>query len=99
MKRFRLPSKFELGGQTITVILKDGMSKNNAHGLSHYDAGEIWFDNQLKPEDLKGITFYHELMHFIFNTLGQETLRDNEGLVDSIGNLLYQAHKTMEFDK
>jgi len=33
----------------------------------------------------------------LLNTLGQDAMRDNEGLVDSIGNLLWQAHKTMEF--
>ena len=76
--KFRIPTKFELGGQTITVVLKDGMSKTDAHGLSRYDEGEIWMDNNLKPEDLKAITFYHELIHMVFNTLGQETLRDTQ---------------------
>ena len=99
MKQFKLPSSFQLGGQTINVLLKDGLSKSDAHGLCRYDDGEIWFDSSIKPHDLKGITFYHELMHMLFNTLGQETMRDNEGLVDSIGNLLWQAHKTMEYDK
>ena len=97
MSKFKLPSKFELGGQTINIILKDGMSTTDAHGLCRYDAGEIWFDSNIKPDDLKGITFYHELMHMLLNTLGQDAMRDNEGLVDSIGNLLWQAHKTMEF--
>ena len=97
MSKFKLPSKFQLGGQTITILLKDGMSTTDAHGLCRYDAGEIWFDSNIKPDDLKGITFYHELMHMLLNTLGQDAMRDNEGLVDSIGNLLWQAHKTMEF--
>jgi len=97
MSKFRLPSKFQLVGQTINILLKDGMSTTDAHGLCRYDAGEIWFDSNIKPEDLKGITFYHELMHMLLNTLGQDAMRDNEGLVDSIGNLLWQAHKTMEY--
>ena len=97
MSKFKLPSKFQSGGQTINILLKDGMSTTDAHGLCRYDAGEIWFDSNIKPDDLKGITFYHELMHMLLNTLGQDAMRDNEGLVDSIGNLLWQAHKTMEF--
>jgi len=97
MSKFKLPSKFQLGGQTINILLKDNMSTTDAHGLCRYDAGEIWFDSNIKPDDLKGITFYHELMHMLLNTLGQDAMRDNEGLVDSIGNLLWQAHKTMEF--
>ena len=97
MSKFKLPSKFQLGGQTINILLKDNMSTTDAHGLCRYDAGEIWFDSNIKPDDLKGITFYHELMHMLLNTLGQDAMRDNEGLVDSIGNLLWQARKTMEF--
>lgn len=98
MKQFKIPTSFELGGQTINISLKEGLSKSDAHGLSHYDSCEIWFDKDLKPNDLKAITFYHELMHFVFHTLGRDDLKDNEGLVDSVGNLLWQAHKTMRFD-
>lgn len=95
----KLPSRFQLAGQTIEVKLKEYLSKTDAHGMARYDDMEIWFDKNLRPKDLKGITFYHELMHFVFHTLGHTEMRDNEGLVDSIGNLLWQAHKTMEFDK
>lgn len=97
-KKFRMPTSFELGGQTITIHMKEGMSKTDAHGLSRYDDCEIWFDADLKPEDLKGITFYHEVMHFVFHTLGRDNLKDDEGLVDSVGNLLWQVHKTAKYE-
>lgn len=98
MKAFKIPTSFELGGQTINISLKKDMSKTDAHGLARYDDCEIWFDDNIKPNDLKAITFYHELMHFVFHTLGKDDLKSDEGLVDSVGNLLWQAHKTMKFD-
>lgn len=97
MSDFKIPKSFDLGGQTIKVILKDGMSKSDAHGLARYDEGELWMDSDIRPNDLKGITFYHELMHFIFNTLGRDSLKDDETLVDSVGNLLWQVHKTARY--
>lgn len=96
-KPFKFPKSFELGGQTINIHLKDSMTKLDAHGLTRYDDCEIWFDKCIKPNDLKAITFYHELMHFIFHTLGKDDLKNDEGLVDSVGNLLWQAHKTARY--
>lgn len=95
--KFKLPKQFECGGQTIKVYEAPGLSKGGAHGLTKYDECEVWFDADLKPEDLKGITFYHEIMHIVFATLGKDALRDDEGLVDSCGNLLWQIHKSMKF--
>jgi len=94
---FKFPKSFELGGQTINILLREDMSKVDAHGMARYDDCEIWFDSKIKPNDLKAITFYHELMHFIFHTLGKEDMKNDEGLVDSIGNLLWQAHKTARY--
>lgn len=95
----KLPTQFDVGGSTVKVMLKDQMSREGAHGLARYDECEMWLDSKLTPSDLRGITFYHELMHFIFNTIGKNHLRDDEELVDSVGNLLWQAHKTMVFNK
>lgn len=97
MKKFKIPSSIELGGQTIKISLKDDLSRGGAHGMARYDDCEIWFDSKLKPNDLMGITYYHELMHFIFSTLGREDMKNDEGLVDSVGNLLWQAHKTAKY--
>lgn len=39
-------------------------------------------------------TFWHEFAHAMFDTLGREKLRTDEGLVDAVGNLLLQAHQS-----
>ena len=97
MKNLRIPKQFDLGGYTFNVYQKDGLSKGGAHGQTHYDLGEIWMDSSLKPEDLKAVTFYHELFHAMFNTLGKEELKNDESLVDSMGNLMWQFHKSAKY--
>jgi len=97
MKKFKIPQTFDLAGNTFQVSLREGMSKGGAHGQTHYDLAEIWIDSKLKPEDLKAITFYHELFHAIFNTLGRDDLKNDEGLVDSMGNLMWQFHKSAQY--
>lgn len=92
--KLKIPKEIQLGGQTIKITVMKDLSRGGAHGMCRYDDCEIWFDDNIKPEDLKGITYYHELMHFILHTLGKDALRDDEGFVDSVGNLLWQAHKT-----
>jgi Zn-dependent peptidase ImmA (M78 family) len=95
--KFKVPKQFDLAGNTFKVIVKEGMTKGGIHGQTHYDAAEIWIDKDLKPEDLKAITFYHELVHALFNTLGKDDLKNDEGLVDSMGNLLWQFHKSARY--
>ena len=97
MKKFKIPQTFELGGYTYRVTQKEGLSKGGAHGQTLYDLGEIWMDASLRPEDLKAITFYHELFHALFNTLGREDLKNDENLVDSMGNLMWQFHKSAQY--
>ena len=94
---FKIPKQFDLGGYTYRVTQKDGLSKGGAHGQTFYDLGEIWLDAGLKPEDLKAITFYHELFHAMFSTLGKDELKSDESLVDSMGNLMWQFHKSAQY--
>ena len=97
MKKLKIPHQFDLAGSTYTVKFSEGLSKGGAHGLTQYDSQEILLDSNLKPEDLKGITFYHELFHAMFNTLGKYELRNDESLVDSLGNLMWQFHKSAKY--
>lgn len=97
MTKFRIPQQFDLAGATYKVMMKEGLTKSGAHGQTHYDTAEIWLDSNLKPEDLKAITFYHELFHAIFATLGKDDLKNDEGLVDAMGNLMWQFHKSARY--
>ncbi len=92
------PKSFQLGGMTIKVKIDPTLRTTcNALGMAQYDRAQMLLDVGEYPEDVQWITFYHELMHFIFHTMGRDDLRSDETLVDSVGNLLWQAHKTMKF--
>jgi len=52
----------------------------------------------LRPEDTLAITYYHELVHAIFEALGKDELCNDEGLVDSFAGLLWQSIKTAKFN-
>lgn len=94
MTKFKVPKQFELAGFQYKVLFKPDLQKTGAHGATYYDSGEVWLDANLVPEDLKGITFYHELFHAIFHTVGRDDLRNDEALVDLMGNLMWQFEKS-----
>lgn len=96
--KFKIPTQFDLAGQTFKVFLKEDMEKQGALGMCYYKDQEIWIEKNLKPTDQIPITFYHELFHALFHTLGKEELKSDEGLVDALGNLLWQYHKTAKYD-
>jgi hypothetical protein len=50
-------------------------------------------------EDQQSHAFLHELTHFIFKRAGEDKLSKNERIVNLFSRLLYQALKTMEFEK
>lgn len=89
-----IPKNFELGGARWTVVQKEGMQKSGVLGHTHPNSHEIWIDKNLAPEDIKGITFYHELFHAIFHTLGKQELYQDEALVDMMGTLMWQFIKS-----
>jgi hypothetical protein len=43
------------------------------------------------------IVYLHELTHWLFDTLQENKLRDNEKLVQTFANLLYQSIKTSRY--
>lgn len=95
--KFKIPKEFQLAGYTYKVLIKPDIQTVGAHGMTRYDPGEIWLDSKLEPEDLKAVTFYHELFHAMFNTIGREDLKNDEAIVDLLGNLMWQYHKTAKY--
>lgn len=89
-----IPKSFDLAGATWTVSQKEGLRKSGYLGQTQPGEHEIWIEKTSVSEDLKGITFYHELFHAIFHTLGKTDLYQDEALVDMMGNLMWQFIKT-----
>ena len=106
----RIPNKFKLLGQTITVCFcPDRFSDaDGCYGFACYRKNEI----QLRPstsviplcDEQIAQTFWHELTHFVIYHAGAaysgkfDYMHQDEGFVDLVGSLIHQAVSTFEFD-
>jgi hypothetical protein len=53
--------------------------------------------NDLFSQEAQEETFFHELMHWLYYSLGEQELQHNEKHVEQMGALLYQALTTCEY--
>lgn len=102
MKKFKIPTKFKLLGNEITVKYTDDIYKND-------DAlGRAWFRKnliELAPRKTIGCSeeyytqvFFHELIHFILFYLRDEKIdHTDEDLTDKLSDMLTQVFTTMEY--
>ena len=96
----QLPSEFQLGGLQWSVKEVTDLQKNaNAYGLTHAETCEIMIDADIKNNDVRMITFYHELFHALFQAQGRDDLSQNEQLVDTSASLLWQMLKTSKWSQ
>jgi len=99
----KIPKKFKLMGQTITVHVDQGLvQKEDSVGQSHYRFNKIVIqpsiDGVARTDEQIGHTFCHELTHWIFYTLNEQKLSSDEKLVDNFAGLLFQALETSEYE-
>jgi len=103
----RVPKRFKLYAQTIEVSYDTkACIESDCYGLTIFNRNKILLKPGTKeePRSKQQIekTFYHELIHWIlfFSTPAHDKEFDlyrDEGLVDTIANLLQQAVNTMEY--
>jgi len=93
----KIPKRFKLFGQTITVEFVDRDAEVN--GLSEYRRNKILLmrqvgDSKRTREQIEH-TFCHELMHWLLYHAGEDQfdppLHRREYLVDRLAGLLHQA--------
>jgi len=98
----KIPTSFQLFGQTITVEWNKRLSdKGDMTGTAQYRENLIQLQSngencELPQTQLEAI-FLHELIHWILHSLQEKALDDNEKLVELIAILLHQALKTAEY--
>lgn len=96
--KFKTPTSFDVGGQTFKVIMDEAVAKyGNACGQTHFDDGLVVINPKLPNEDVKAITWYHELVHVVLITMGRMDLNSDEAFVDNMATLLWQAEKTSTY--
>ena len=97
----KIPKRFKLFGQTITVEYKDKLvDKEDCVGRAIYRENKILLqkDNHSigRTKEQIGQAFLHELMHFIMYLSNEEELRNNEKFIDITASLLHQFIITQE---
>jgi len=103
-KNKEIPKSFMLGALHCTVIIKEQVFLDNEEVCAANDPYSMNIEISEKvlgsecSEDYKRQSFYHELIHLIFDTLGYCDLSQNENLVQQFSLLLDQFEQTKEFD-
>jgi len=97
--QLKIPSKFQLGGSTITVEkVKQVTGESSGYdGMAFYARGKIELkEDETCSNDYNEYMFFHELVHHIFNAMGEKELKNDEKIVSQFATFLHQAIKTME---
>jgi hypothetical protein len=96
-----IPKRFKIFGQTIEVEFHDNLvSKNDEVGHACYRENKIRLQGNTKsvprPREQTEQGYLHEVVHIIFDQIGKDELRKDEGLVDLFANALHQILTTSE---
>jgi len=91
----KIPKKFKLCGQTITIEYSDTIIKDEqAHGLSLFEKNKIILESKRNRERTEQ-TYIHELVHFILYNINND-LGGDEKFVDIFATMLHHAMNSGE---
>ena len=86
-----LPHSIRIGGQDISVVIKERLN-NNKLGTICVAEGILQiantFNNIQQCESSKFVTFIHEVVHGVLDTMGETELSNNEKFVSTFSSLL-----------
>ena len=86
-----IPDKIRIGGQDINVVIKERLD-NNKLGTICIAEGILQiantFNNIQQCESSKFVTFIHEVVHGVLDTMGESELSSNEKFVSTFSSLL-----------
>lgn len=97
-KSYDIPTSFELGGIKVNVALDKQYNDSGNAGTAYLGTGSIRVKTSSNGEDYSKdyiqVTFYHELVHLILETMGRHELSKDESFVDLMATFLHQFNKT-----
>lgn len=86
-----IPNKIRIGGQDISVVIKERLD-NNKLGTICVAKGVLNiadnFSNIKQCDSSKFVTFIHEVVHGVLDTMGESELSSNEKFVSTFSSLL-----------
>jgi len=100
---FKIPTSFQLHGQTIEVTHVDHIgSESGTLGEARIAKNQIVLQTNssgfARSETQIEQTFLHELVHFILIHLRQAELCEEEAFVDGFAHLLHQSFVTSKYE-
>lgn len=97
----KIPSRFNVGGQTISVNIKDRLESDKLGECcvaeARIDIAKT-FSGREQAYTTQLNTFYHELTHCILDTMGENDLSGNEKFVSCFSSFLCEAMNSMKYD-
>lgn len=105
-KVYNIPKSIFVFAHKIDIIFDEKLADDyNYNGLADYNKGTITLQPDCKgfhrtPEAVK-TTFWYEVIHFVFRTLGDEygyeKLTDDKSLVSLVGYAIHQVIDTAKY--
>ena len=90
-----IPKSFQIMGHTIKVKITDDLPDDcDGCWVTHIQEIHLLPVGTRMTASNQEQTFWHEVMHCIFEVLSYNEHYQNEQLVDQIGQCLYQINKT-----
>lgn len=95
----KIPSKIRIGGQEIEISQPDKFEDSKL-GRCCVASGHIriakTFDGLVQSESSKENTYWHEVVHAILDTMGEDELSNNEKFVCTFAGFLTECYHSME---
>ena len=97
-----IPEHISIGGTRYDVRFVDRCIDNNL-GKSNtaesiIEIADFWDNGRIQSTESKKLTFYHEVVHCILGTMGENELNHNEKFVCAFSSFLNEAMRNAVFD-
>jgi len=100
MNKIKIPTEFELFGNTVKVTFNENLSDLDGSAGTFRVSSltiELQEPNGIHPIDDVENTYFHELLHAIFHMMGRHELFRDEELIHVMAGLLHQSFKTARY--
>ena len=97
----KIPTKFKVYDSEVKVILSPDLIKDFQCSGQYFDSSstiKLQTVNEVFDIYNQEISFVHELIHCLLESIGEYKLSQNEKFVELFARVLKQAINTMEYD-
>lgn len=101
-KLYNIPKSIFVFAHKIDIIFNENLANEyNYNGLANYNKGIITLQPGCKgvhrTSEAVKTTFWHEIIHFVFITLGYDKLAEDETLISLTSLVIHQIIDTAKY--